>query len=522
MPDLASTTKRQPTSFLTRLTDNFKWQSYLPKPTDLPGLRKSLSEDLASVPVMCDSGEVRNVYEKIDGDKSLSREDKELIWNCLAIVRDMYWRLEQADQLNTGYQWNMNWKHTRAELDQVYDAANILKLNALEKRDALLASIFSDAIKSRGNFIIHNVHGAEAAALAMSYFLDPSKDQNKKSMERVSRACKEHQIAPPKFMATIVSIMLHNKLKLGKFDPVIPAEAISKAQAKTRATVQSLYNKISTPFDETHLNDDLSLIVFTPAERELLSELGINDWYIPHPSNPKSKIASAVIAGDHSINYNHPEGFAKIALLRGPDTESIFEDPTIHHSLDSAVASFNDSFSVIRPEVRGMSVKGLRRTTKAVQRVTMVMTELFNSMASGPRKSFGTVCGYEEIESAIARAHKRHPELYSLENCAVSSEGSQYVEEALERVGKIMADWYRKYSEIPFSPKDNFNDRPGCGPLPFWNSPLIYPERDSEGKLVFESLNELQSQQFLFADRIREITVELLRAEQWIFSIEAD
>ncbi len=471
---------------------------------------------------MTDTGEVLNVFEKIDGDKTLSREDKELLWDCLATVRNMYWHLEQADELNSGYQWNMNWKHTRSELDQVYDAANVLKLSAVDKRDALLASIFSDAIKSRGNFIIHNVHGAEAAVLAMSYFMDPTKESVKKSMERVSRACKEHQIAPPKFMATIVSIMLHNKLKLGKFDPVIPAAASGNGQNRIRATVQSIYGKISQPFDENHLNDDLSLIEFTPEERELLSELSINDWYIPHPRNPKSKIASAVIAGDHSINYNHPEGFAKIALLRGPDTESIFEDPTIHHSLDSAVESFADSFSVISPEVRSMSLRGMRRTTKAVQRITMVMTELFNSMAVGPRKNFGTVCGYEEIESAISRAHKRHPELYSLENLAVSATGSKYVEEALEKVGKIMADWYRKYNEIPFSPKDKLTDRPGPGPLPFWNSPLTYPERDSDGKLIFESLNELQRQQFLFADRIREITVELLRAEQWIFTIEAD
>lgn len=522
MPDSASSTKRQPTSFLTRMTDNLKWQSYLPKPQDLKGLRKSLTADLESVPALSDTGQVLNVFEKIDDDKSLAREDKELIWDCLAMVRDMYWRLEQADELNTGYQWNMNWKHTRAELDQVYDASNVLKLTALEKRDALLASIFSDAIKSRGNFIIHNIHGAEAAVLAMSYFLDSSKDPVKKSMERVSRACKEHQIAPPKFMATIVSIMLHNKLKLGKFDPVIPAEASGQGEEKARCAVQSIYNKISQPFDETHLTEDLSLIDFSPEERELLSHLGINDWFVPHPRNPKSKVASAVIAGDHSINYNNPEGFAKIALLRGPDTESIFEDPTIHHSLDSAVESFADSFSVIRPEVRGFSLKGMRRTTKAVQRVTMVMTELFNSMASGPRKNFGTVCGYEEIESAISRAHKRHPELYSLENLAVSQTGSKHVEEALEKVGKIMADWYRKYNEIPFSPKDPHNDRPGCGPLPFWNSPLTYPERDSDGKLLFESLNELQRQQFLFADRIREITVELLRAEQWIFTIEAE
>ncbi len=65
-----------------------------------------------------------------------------------------------------------------------------------------------------------------------------------------------------------------------------------------------------------------------------LAEIGIEEWYVPHPDNVDSRIAHAVIAGDHSINYNHPEGFAKIALIRGPDTESIFEDPTV---LDSSI-----------------------------------------------------------------------------------------------------------------------------------------------------------------------------------------
>ncbi len=35
--------------------------------------------------------------------------------------------------------------------------------------------------------------------------------------------------------------------------------------------------------------------------------------------------------------------------------------------------------------------------------------------------------------------------------------------------------------------------------------------------LNLQELNELELKQFLFAGKIREIVVELLRAEQWIF-----
>ncbi|MFX6027756.1 hypothetical protein ABTE84_20620, partial [Acinetobacter baumannii] len=83
------------------------------------------------------------------------------------------------------------------------------------------------------------------------------------------------------------------------------------------------------------------------------------------------------IAGDHCINYNHPEGFAKIALLRGPDCDPLFQDDTIHRSLASAVASFSDSYRILRAEIQPMAISGLRRTKRAVEKVTAIMRELF-------------------------------------------------------------------------------------------------------------------------------------------------
>lgn len=500
--------------FLNRLTDNMRWSDQLPRPNDLDRLKKELKADLEEVPVVTSDGQVTNVFKKIDSDDFLSRSDKELVWNCLAMVRDMFWKLENSKANKVpGYQWNMNWKHTRAEVDQVFDAAKLMNLSARETRDALIASIFSDAIKSRGNFIIHNVHGAQAAALVLSYFLDPDKSTDRKSIERVVRASKEHQIAPPEFMATVVSIMLHRKHRLGKFNPSAPASGGTRAK-----DAFSIYNKIRNPFDPANVSQDLRTIAFSDNERELLSSIGIFDWFVPHPDDPGSRIGHAVIAGDHSINYNHPEGFAKIALLRGPDTESIFEDPTIHHSLESAVQSFTDSFRVIRPEVQGLALAGLRRTKTAVERVSAVMTELFNGIVVGPRDPSKAPSGYESIERAVKRAHDKHPDLYTAEYCAVSDAGHRFVEMTLERVGDTMDKWYKERGPIPFNPKALSNDEPGPGKLPFWNTALKYPERDEDGELIMASLNDLENEQYLFADKIREITVELLRAEQWIFS----
>ena len=350
-------------SFLEELTGNFRWSSQFADPERIDELKNALFDDLKKVPVVNDAGAATNVFEKIESDNHMSRSDKDLFWSCLAMVREMFWSLKG----DTGYQWEMNWMHTRAEVDQVFEASKLLNLSGRETRDALIASIFSDSVKSRGNFIVHNVHGAQAAALVLSYFLDIEKPMAKKSIVRICQATKEHQIAPPEFMATIIALMLFKKFKLGIFDP---RKAVSGSKTGKKAIVYSIFNKIKDPFNEEHLNEDKSLISFTDNERELLSSIEVYDWYVPHPDNKSSMIAHAVIAGDHSINYNNPEGFAKIALLRGPDTESFFEDETIHHSLESAVHSFSDSFKVIRPEVRRFALSGLRRTKLAVERVS--------------------------------------------------------------------------------------------------------------------------------------------------------
>ncbi|HEY9785472.1 MAG TPA: hypothetical protein V6D17_08730 [Candidatus Obscuribacterales bacterium] len=500
------------------LTDNFRFQEIFPPPPNITQSLAELKDDLMDVPVRAADGSVTNVYNKIECEDCLTREDKDLIWSCLAMVRDSFQRMDRSSsQHGSSYQWNMNWKHTRSEVGEVLEASKLLGLNNIETRDAILASIFSDSIKNRKNFIIHNVHGAYGAAQALSYFLDFTDPKDMASVEQITRAVREHQIAPPQFMANVVAILLCKKLNLGTFDP--EGQEIKQANseyAAVMAVVKSIWNKINDPYRKEFLTEDLSKIDFTPAERQLLVNIGISDWYVPHPDNAESKIAHAVIAGDHSINYNHPEGFAKIALLRGPDTEAIFEDPTIHHSLDSAVNSFADSFRVIRPEVQKLAIEGLRRTKGAMERVIAIMSELFSGLVVGPTDP--DVTGLAKISSAMARAQAKHPLLFSFATSETFPEASkEYMNKTVTRIGEILQDWLDSYGEIPFSPKCERTEGPGPGKLPFWNAPLKYPTRNEYGMLNVRELDDLELRQFLFAGKIREIAVELLRAEQWIF-----
>ncbi len=490
-------------------------------PKDLGTARLELAQDLAQVPVKGETGEIANAYEKFEASPLLNREGKDLIWICLCTVREAFKQLEEtrAERIeDKGYQWNMNWQHVRAEIDQVLEASRLLGFDQTLTRDAVLASIFSDCAKNRDNFIVHNIDGACAAQIVLEQVLDLTIASNQAAVTRILRAVKEHQIAPPEFMARVVATMLCRKQGLENFQFGESGISDDSGPAEIKASIRSIFKKIKDPFAKSHLSSDLSTISFSNDERVLLAKIGIEDWFVPHPDNPNSRLAHAVIAGDHSVNYNHPEGFAKIALLRGPDTEEIFKDPTIHHSLESAIKSFADSFRVIKPEVQTLAVEGLRKTMQALARITVIMTELFSGLVVGPNE---TSIRQIDAATAAARATIKEPGFFSLSasmaNIKASALAQQQVTVAFSRVDKILADWYETYGAIPYNPKDAVTAGPGPGTLPFWNAPLRYPDRDATGNIIIESLSALEQRQFLFAGCIRDIAVELLRAESWLF-----
>jgi len=507
------------TSRIQELSDNYRWREILPPLEDEAQSMSALRADLADVPVLTSDGKVTNVYHKLESESLMLRQDRISVWRCLALVREAYLQLESsADEGVKGYQWNMNWKHTRAEVDQVYEACKILKLSSDETRDAIIGSIFSDSIKNRGNFIIHNVHGSQAAALALSYFWDADNEEQMRSVERIVMAIKQHQIAPPEFMARTVAILLARKLKLGTFEQILKSTMSDDVDyGKKRYLVRSIYDKIGHPFKESNLTPDLGRINFTDEEHELLQHVGIDDWWVPHPKIASSKLAHALITGDHSINYNNPDGFAKIALIRGPATEAIFEDATIYDSLESAMASFADSFNILLPEVRPLALHGIRRTHTAVTRVMRMMTELFSGVVEGPREAAKNIKGRDLVAQALERARHKNPGLFDSQNVYTSEAGQKYLDRSLERVGSLLEDWQSRFGPIPFTVRDSNHSEPGPGRLPFWNSPLKYPRRNEQGEINIDSLTPYEQKQFAFAQTVREIAVELLRAEQWFF-----
>jgi len=141
------------------------------------------------------------------------------------------------------------------------------------------------------------------------------------------------------------------------------------------------------------------------------------------------------------------------------------------------------------------------------------MRELFSGIVIGPKEEPTT--GIQKVLQAIEKAHDKDPELFTVEHQRISGAGREYTDKVVEHIGDLLQDWFDTQGSIPFNPKDTIE--PGAGKLPYWNTALKYPDRDDCGKVDLSTLNDLERKQFAFAEKIREIAVELLRAEQWIF-----
>jgi len=503
-------------NWLAGLTDNFRFQENFSVPNDITAQIEITKRDLEEVPVLDRNHKVVTARTKLENEPDLDAADKDLIWAALTVVRLNFQRLDSSasSPKRVSFQWEMNWKHTRAEVNQVCEASRLLGLSAREMRDAVVASIFSDAIKNRSNFLIHNIHGAQAAACSLSGFL-PFDESGIQSMNRIIRAIKEHQVAPPEFMSEVVAA--HIAFSLG-FDLKHLSEwdgsPVKDEHGDIISDINNIRKKIANPFDKAHLKEDLQTINFTDQERLLLKEVNIYDWYVPHPDNEASKVSHAVIAGDHCINYNHPEGFAKIALLRGPDCDPLFQDDTIHTSLASAVASFSDSYRILRVEIQPMAISGLRRTKRSVERVTAIMRELFSGITYGGEDPTHK-SGHKIVEQSLQRAEEKHEQLFDQRLDNVSGVSNDYKQKALQRIGDILQEWYDAEGDLPFEASDM--NAPGDLRLPYWNAPLKYPPRLANGQPDHSCLSPSEQKQFCFAQRIREIAVELLRAEEWVF-----
>lgn len=335
---------------------------------DKRAARRALEAELSGVQVKQGGARI-SVLEKLSRVPGLSEAQRERVLDTLAEVKVGY---ERAGGLigdkpgGHAYQ-DVNWKHTRLEVDRVVDVIAAGRLAPSEAEAALLASILSDAVKAPSNFLVHNVHGAEAALHLLSR-REPR--PSAELLEDVARATLEHQVGPPSFMANVA---LRSALKGASVDG---------------AVIGSICDKVSRPFEDKNLTADRSEIAFADVEKAALARVGVAAWTVPHEGSRHYKAARAVIDGDSLVNYACPDGWAKLAALHGPDQPPFLQEPRLVDGLvsdrpehASAKKSFFDARSVVSPESLALYDSGLERTGRAID---VVLQELDRWVARQP------------------------------------------------------------------------------------------------------------------------------------------
>ena len=249
----------------------------------------------------------QSVLEKLD-NSGLTAEQKTRVADALGEVREHYAKTFASDPDQP-----VNWIHTQGELGRVIDAAKAAQATPSETEDALLASMFSDSLKTKANFTTHHLDGELAAEHVLKDKLGG--DFTPERLNGIMHAIREHQIAPPEFMGGIYKGIITRGL----------GHELSPEETKT---LNSLVAKMNDPFHQTLVEapGGGKMLALNEEERSMLALTGSDQWHVPSDGNAWNKISRALIDGDGIDNYATPGGLSKIVQIRGPETAMYFKD----------------------------------------------------------------------------------------------------------------------------------------------------------------------------------------------------
>ncbi len=330
--------------------------------------RTALRREVGRVRVRSARGDVIDLATKVRECSALTPLESHRILDALVDLRHA-WKTRDVEGADIGYE-EINWRHACQEVGQILDVAEENGLSAGVTEDAVLASLFSDAAKFRGNFLTHHIDGAVAAAHVLPRFLDVSSEGGRARVVAMCQAILEHQVGPPRFMAQMVRMGIEEKLR--------SRAPVADGSRSEVAALDSLQKKIADPLNSRHARlhrDGYGVLDLDDRERALLSLVDLPDWYVPHPATPWFVASSAVIDADSLVNYVTPDGVGKIVAICGPGTP--FHDPTVFHSIFSCGASFVDAVSVMSDTAMSAMRQGVHKTRAAIDEVrARVLAEL--------------------------------------------------------------------------------------------------------------------------------------------------
>lgn len=357
--------------------------------------RRQLHEEVSSFMVRTTRDDPLPLAEKLLSS-GLSTFHASVVLKLLVELRHA-WTSRSRDSADAGYD-DVNWRHACGELAQVLDIARDAGLGDDTTADAALASLLSDCAKLRGNFLTHHVDGAAAAFLLLPRVLPVETPKERQRVVGILQAILEHQVGPPRFMASMVKMgitAMLNKVGHG-------------VDEKTSAVLEGLHAKIADPLNPAHVErtgDGYGALRLTREERALLKLIDLPDWYVPHPLTPWFAVSSAVIDADSLVNYVTADGVGKIVAICGPGTP--FQDPTVFHSIFSCGASFVDAVSVMSDVAMASVHQGLARTRIVIDKVREgVSRELGKGLLAWPEATFDRVVAEEKVDVSLLKLRR--------------------------------------------------------------------------------------------------------------------
>lgn len=354
-------------------------QDLMPPIADFGAARQKTVNALANFSVArADGSEPMSLLEKLEG----SNLSESQVARAVDVFTEFQHSLGLRD-FDPGSS-DINWKHVCGEAAQVIDAASKQGLSPEQTEVALLASLFSDAVKFPSTLLTHNIDGAVGAY----HVLNRRGDVDKDTMAAIVSATKEHQVGPPSFMAMLTGFRLHGV-----------KDSVETASADKNALIESIQMKMSTPLDPTHVKSEggASKIAFTNDEQKLMDAAGIHEWAVPSPKAPWFEASMAVITGDSLVNYAMPEGVGKIVALSGPGT--MFKNPTVFDSMFSNGASFLDARSLLPKGFQELADEGAQLTKRGIDVVRQqVGAELSTGTLSFSAKDFDAIVAQEKVD----------------------------------------------------------------------------------------------------------------------------
>ncbi len=345
---------------------------------DMSRARTQTLKDLSEIKALEPGKSVLDQFR----DSNLSISQKYRVVSSLAEVREHFVKQQVNGKLDADQKGN--WIHTQGEFGRVIDAAKANKLSPVHTEDALLSSMFADAVKSKQNFFTHHMEGALAAdhSLQKQFGAGFTRDR----LDGIVHGVREHQIGPPKFMAGLYEGRIRGALG-GK---------LTEQQTKDLA---SLKDKMGDPLnpnvEKVKLADGATVLKLTGGERDLLRLTGAQEWYVPENNNAWNKSSRAVIDGDSMDNYYTPGGMGKITSLGGPETDVWFMTDRLDNTtraagretnVGSARQSGKDAYSVISDASKPLADRGLALTEQAIDKAKADLAQNLAKQGKDPSK----------------------------------------------------------------------------------------------------------------------------------------